>query len=289
MLKKLFLFCLICTLTFQITGCTKLEKWDALSAITSSEESERYNILYQSESLLLNSKFDELDKIADNYRTTKAEFIDGEWKLNIFYDGMSYYLRKAPEENWLRRIDKLNDWVKYKPDSITARVALAECLVGYAFFKRTWKYADDVKEEQWELFHRYMNEALIVLDQAQKLQNKCPGLWSAYQRLDYSGNWDIDQHYKFLNSAIAFEPKYNTYYFRTAYLLLPWWYGEKGEWEKFAESLANGIGGDEGDIIYTRIIWFMARRSPKNVVDDNPNISWKRVNKGVQLLKKWKK
>lgn len=272
---------------FQLNACTKYENWDALSSITNAEEKERYNILYQSECFLLYSRFDELDKIADNYRTTKAEFIDGEWKLSIFYEGMSYYLRQAPEENWLKRLEKLNEWVKIKPDSITARVALAECIIGYAFYGRTAVYAKDVNEEQWRLFYERLDEAKAVLDQAKKLPNKCPGLWAAYQRIESGNEWDITKYYKFLNSAIAFEPRYSTFYFRTTTLLLPWWHGEAGEWEKFAVSIADGIGGDEGDILYARIIWYMARRTPKNVVDGNSNVSWKRVNKGVQLLKKF--
>lgn len=257
-----------------------------LDAMASAEQNERDSILDQSESLLLAARFDELDKIADQYRSTKEAFIDGEWKLNVFYDGVSYYLRQAPEDNWVSRLDRLRQWVNAKPNSITARVALAECLAGYAFHGRGGAYANEVTDDQWQCFNDRMKEASEILEQAKDLQQKCPGWWAAYQRVALGGGWDRTQYEQFLDSAIASEPTFNVFYFRMAWHLLPWWFGEEGDWERFAESMANRIGGQDGDILYARIIWFMHRRGPKNVVNKNPEIKWKRINNGIQLLKR---
>ncbi len=275
-----------------VVGYTKLtakleaDNWATLKIITSSEQDERDDIISKNESLLAASDFNQLDKIADDYRTTKAAFEDGEWKLSVFYDEMAYYLRKTPEENWVSRINKLKEWAAAKPDSITARVALAECLDGYAFHGRGAAYANEVQEDQWRRFQERLEESKAVLDQAQNLQKKCPGWWAAYQRLAVGLQWNKSQYFDFLNSAISYEPTYNVFYYRAAFYLLPWWFGDDGEWEYFAKSASNSVGGNAGDILYTRIIWFMSRRTPRDVVTKNSKIQWKRVENGIQLIRK---
>jgi hypothetical protein len=257
-----------------------------LESITKAEQNERNSILTQSESLLLASNFNELDRIADNFRTSKTHFIDGEWKLSVFYDGMSYYMRQAPEDNWINRLEKLRRWVSTKPNSITAHVALAECLVGYAFHGRGGAYSKDVEDAQWKMFNGRLKDASMVLEQVKNLKQKCPGWLSTYQRIALGRKLNKIKIEQLLDMAVAFEPSYNMYYFRTAWLLLPRWLGEEGDWERFAKSRADRVGGPDGDILYARIVWFIDRRSPKDVVDQNQNISWQRVGNGIQLMKK---
>lgn len=266
----------------------KADDWGALRAIASSEQNERDTILAQTESLLSASDYDGLERIADGYRNSKATFADGEWKLSVFYDDLSYYLRQTPEENWVSRLNKLKEWVATKPDSITARVALAECLAGYAFHGRGAAYANEVQEEQWRRFKERLDEAKEVLDQAKSLQQKCPGWSAAYLRLAVGLEWDRNQYDEFLASAIADEPTYNVYYYRAAWYLLPWWFGEDGDWEDFAKSAADRVGGSDGNILYTRIVWFLDRRAPQDIVTHNPKIQWQRVDNGIKLIKSGK-
>lgn len=282
---------LVCGISLGYTKLTvklKADDWGALRAIASSEQNERDTILAQTESLLSASDYDGLERIADGYRNSKATFADGEWKLSVFYDDLSYYLRQTPEENWVSRLNKLKEWVATKPDSITARVALAECLAGYAFHGRGAAYANEVQEEQWRRFKERLDEAKEVLDQAKSLQQKCPGWSAAYLRLAVGLEWDRNQYDEFLASAIADEPTYNVYYYRAAWYLLPWWFGEDGDWEDFAKSAADRVGGSDGDILYTRIVWFLDRRAPQDIVTHNPKIQWQRVDNGIKLIKSGK-
>lgn len=272
----------------KLTVKLKADDWGALRAIASSEQNERDTILAQTESLLSASDYDGLERIANGYRNSKATFADGEWKLSVFYDDLSYYLRQTPEENWVSRLNKLKEWVATKPDSITARVALAECLAGYAFHGRGAAYANEVQEEQWRRFKERLDEAKEVLDQAKSLQQKCPGWSAAYLRLAVGLEWDRNQYDEFLASAIADEPTYNVYYYRAAWYLLPWWFGEDGDWEDFAKSAADRVGGSDGDILYTRIVWFLDRRAPQDIVTHNPKIQWQRVDNGIKLIKSGK-
>ena len=53
--------------------------------------------------------------------------------------------------------------------------------------------------------------------------------------------------------AFALEPLYLHVYSEMARYLLPRWYGEDGEWERFAEEMARRVGGHQGSVIYGHV------------------------------------
>ena len=159
-------------------------------------------------------------------------------------------------------------------------------MIGYAFHGRGGAYARDVTEEQWRLFDERIKDAYDIIISAERLSEACPGLYAAYLRLPHLPGFDEIAYEQIFESAISYEPAYYLYYFRKALHLLPWWYGEEGDWEHFAESISDRAGRQDGDALYARIIWFVDRWSPINVVDDNTDISWKRVRSGIRVLEK---
>ena len=76
--------------------------------------------------LFVAKEFAELDCIANTARTTKAHFSGGRWKLNVFYWAIAEPEGHATEEDWNAHLKILNRWVAAKPQSITARIALAK-------------------------------------------------------------------------------------------------------------------------------------------------------------------
>lgn len=259
--------------------------WNVLAGVTEKEMAEHRDIGQKAEQFLLSGKFEELESMATKYRTSKEMFSDGEWKLSVFYDGMSYYLRSASEDSWKSRLGKLKLWVQNKPKSVTAHVALAECLVGYAFFGRSHGWAKDVSEEQWKLFNERLDEATRVLLEVKEAGPSCPGWLSAFQRIAVA-DWSRKEYENLFEKAVASEPQYNMYYFRKAWQLMPRWFGKPGEWEEFASAAADRVGGVQGDILYARIVWFMDRRGPyKNLVEKPQSIAWDRVERGLQAIR----
>jgi hypothetical protein len=55
------------------------------------------------------------------------------------------------------------------------------------------------------------------------------------------------------NAGVELEPTYYYLYQTKATYLLPRWYGEEGETERFAEESALKLGGDQGDIVFFTI------------------------------------
>jgi hypothetical protein len=79
-------------------------------------------------------------------------------------------------------------------------------------------------------------------------------------------------------------PDYSPYYCRRALYLLPRWNGTEGEWESNLEKSADRIGGEEGDLLYARVVWSMHQSHVyKNIFREN-ELSWPRVNKGFEIM-----
>ena len=129
--------------------------------------------------LVASNDFDALEKIADGFRISKAQTTDGTWHLLSFYRVLSKLPDNTTHGQWDERIAFLNKWTSAKPDSITARVALAECYKNCAWSERGYGYADTVSVGGWQLFSRGLEQAKQVLTDAKKLKAKCPMWWDA--------------------------------------------------------------------------------------------------------------
>jgi hypothetical protein len=123
------------------------------------------------------------------------------------------------------------------------------------------------------------------LMEVKDISPSCPGWLAAFQRIALSG-WPPQAYEKLFKAAIAGEPTYNMYYFRKAWHLMPRWFGKPGEWEEFATASANKTGGEAGDVLYARIVWFLDRRGPYDNMAQKPkSIDWDRVYRGLKVIK----
>ncbi len=86
------------------------------------------------------------------------------------------------------------------------------------------------------------------------------------------------------DQAIKHEPTFYNYYFKKALFLQPRWHGDEGEWQAFAKSMADKLGGEEGDILYARIIWSVNYLTA-NILKE-PYVNKDRVLRGFRLLEK---
>jgi hypothetical protein len=79
-------------------------------------------------SILREQKFAELDCLADQARSGKERLAGGLWKLHVIYAGLREpvpHRVHATQADWTGHLQRLQSWVKLRPESITARVALA--------------------------------------------------------------------------------------------------------------------------------------------------------------------
>lgn len=234
--------------------------------------------------LFTNKDFDALEKMAAEYRASKAEYADGMQKLAFIYNGVTPSC-DAPDEIWQARQIQLQDWIRAKPDSPTPRIAMARLLTDYAWKARGSGWAYKVKAEDWQTFYARLQGGLRYLESAKKLQEKCPAYWTSLQRIGLGLQFDRPLYDKIFTQATNEFPTYPTYYELRAVYLLPRWNGNEGEWEADLAKSADRMGGDDGDILYARVVWQMhLTYSSKNVFNENPGISYTRVVRGFDAI-----
>jgi len=95
---------------------------------------------------------------------------------------------------------------------------------------------------------------------------------------------DREKFDKVFDEAVKAYPKHNAHYTTKLWALLPRWYGEEGEWEKFAAASGNKIGGIDGDVLYTRLIIHVIRNFGEELKTAPPDI--KRVERGMAELQR---
>jgi hypothetical protein len=236
--------------------------------------------------ILKEEKFGELDCLADHARSGKERLPGGLWKIHLLYLGLRQpvpYPVHATQEDWTDLLQRLQRWVKARPESITARVALALAYLEYASDARGTGYARTVSQSGWKLFEERTAEARRILTEASKLASKCPEWYVAMQMVSLNQSWPVAEARVLFEEANKFEPEYYTYARDLAFYLLPKWTGEPGDTEKFVKEIADRVGGDKGDILYFQVA------AADYVIcgcKDNPQLSWDRIKRGFEASEK---
>ena len=221
-------------------------------------------------------KFDELEKIAADVRLNKSRFQGGVWKLHCFYDALAE--PSTPDHSWVEHLQKLEKWKSEKPESITARVALADTYRSYGYEARGEGYSNTVTEEGWKLFTKRIAIARAILKEASGLKAKCPEWYAVMHAVIRDEGGERAEETAIFEQAIAFEPLYYYFYRSRAIFLLPKWHGEDGETERFADEISTKIGGKEGSIVYFEIAAEMVNQC--NCDTQLKRMSWSKIREG---------
>src|SRR5215211_2271747 len=138
---------------------------------------------------LISRDFDLLERAAIEARESKEKTVAGVWKLERIYDGLEEPSGAASEHEWQRHLALLQQWSNKKPDSRTAKIALA---LGH--FKFGWKarghdYADKVTDENRDLFYKRIEQARNTLT-SMRAEDVDPKWYSLMLQIALSENWD---------------------------------------------------------------------------------------------------
>jgi hypothetical protein len=218
--------------------------------------------------LLRQKKFTELDCIADSARASKARFSGGAWKIRNAYIGLDSPRPTLTEEGWQEHFQLLDDWSKARPDSVTARIALAE-----SYFQYGWHALGSESDRKFSA--ERIQKARTILDANRDLATKCPEWYLDMELVAQEQDWDPKEERKLTEDAIAFEPEYQNLYRVHAHTLLPRRGGVEGDTERFLEASADKLGGDTGDALY-----FLVATSCTCFGEDIKQFSWPRLKRG---------
>jgi hypothetical protein len=257
----------------------------AITVVETLESKEIRSITNRAGAFFQAKDYDGLEAFTRKLRDSKECYDSGAWKVYFVYVGLEIP-KEASDAEWTAHLAALHDWIDSRPDSITARVALANELVNYAWKGRGDGLADTVTDEGWQLFNERLNEAVEVLNKATPLKEQCPYWWTVKLETDLGLSTERSQYDATFEQATHVWPDYDPYYNHRAYYLLPRWNGTEGEWESDLEKSADRVGGPQGDLLYARVVWWMHRTHSFSNIFTECQISWPRVNRGFDVMEK---
>jgi hypothetical protein len=256
-------------------------------AVVETDATKHWNTLSKLSLIYLEKPdYEALEKLAADGRSAEDAWPDGDWQVVPVYAGLE--LSDDQDDSvWLARQKAIAGWIQSRPDSITARVALARQLIDYAWKARGSGFADTVTDNANRLFEERLRQAAAVLKEARGLKEKCPVYWTSVMKVMLGLGMPKDQHNRLFQAAIQAYPDYTPIYLQRCIFLLPRWYGNDGEWVTDLAQSADKVGGERGDILYAQVAW-AARKysSKKNIFEENTNLSWERIDRGCSALEK---
>lgn len=229
-------------------------------------------------------RFEYLETTSEALRQSGELFPDGSWKLFRFYEAVDHRFHSG-DDGYLTDLAIHREWENAFPDSLTRRIALAQMLVSYAWHARGSGYAHTVTPEGWKFMRERLEQAARVLEDAKKSSEKDPYWFTAAMTVGTGQSWDKESFDQLLDDARKEFPKYWHLETQRAYTLLPRWFGNEGDWQKFAIAASEAPNG-LGDETYARIIMRQAGKYG-NVFRD-ARADWPKMKNGMEaLLKKY--
>jgi hypothetical protein len=260
----------------------KMQQAQSRTFISTDSQSGDNESQYKSDlqGLIARRAFSDLDAKADQARSSKQRFSGGVWKLYIFYETVSDPASgdRATVADWEQHLAKLEEWTKASPQSITARVALAQAYRDLAWKARGGGFANKVSDASWQQFDGQEQKAYKTLVDADALPGKCPHWYLLMLEIARDQGLKKEEARALFDHAVALEPGYYHYYREYALNLLPKWNGQPGDAEAFAEESYRRIGGPEGAFVYFEIATVLYCMCYEESV--KPTLSWDVLKQG---------
>jgi hypothetical protein len=226
-------------------------------------------------------RYADLDALAQQLQQQRSRFRGGAWRLHVFFAALSSPgAETATDAAWKAQIAKLERWTQTSPAAPTARIALAQTYLRFAWKARGHGFANTVTPEAGALFKDRVQLARSTLEQSAALAENSPHWYLQMQKVALDQQWDRAAFDALAERALAHEPGY--YYFATSAsnYLLPKWYGKTGDTERYAAEVADRIGGEEGDAVYFQIAASINCCGRTQA----PVLSWPRVQRGFAAV-----
>ncbi|MEO7931544.1 MAG: CPBP family intramembrane glutamic endopeptidase [Chthoniobacterales bacterium] len=222
-----------------------------------------------------------LEALAAELRVSKESLKSGTWLLTTFYECAVVVPEDDPagDQTAMAFYEK---WAADSPESITAQLCLAQAYVDYAWIARGSGWASTVTAEGQRLMDERLALAWKVLEKARGLPEKCPQWTVVAQSVALGQGWSHERYFAMVEEAIRREPTYGQTYNSACYWLLPRWYGEKGDFEKWIAKLADAH--PEKDKHYALLVWQAdAMNMPDEMVFANDRLDWERAKRGFTI------
>jgi hypothetical protein len=209
--------------------------------------------------LLMVGAFDEIEAIANDYRSSRIRMAGGYSALLNFYDILTRFYdqgdcwpsKAVPAYTFDEKRQALERWLAAHPNSLTARIALASLWQHYAWTGRGCGYADKTGAAQWSSFNERMaraDELLQPLD-----PDADPEIYAIEMNAALAAERPKDKLLNLYGRASRAYPDIQEFAAKRFRFTLPRWFGEPGEAAAFTRSLLTAPGGEAGLMAYFNV------------------------------------
>jgi len=236
---------------------------------------------------LLHEDFPTLEAYGAELVTSKARFPGGRWKIQRFGETLAKCPtgEDSPDTAWHDHLNRLKKWMLAFPHSKTAPGICSLAWTSFAWKARGSGFANTVEPKGWEFFKDRLEMGRTVLEPASP-GDRSPLWYSAMQTVALGQGWERDVYDHLYDQAVASEPRYQSFYLRKSYYLMPRWHGSEGESEAFAAKAADKLGGEAGDQVFALVHMNLSNYQGINEWRKNNPGVWPRMKRGLLAMGK---
>jgi len=208
----------------------------------------------ESATLLSKEDFAGLEKLAAELRKKGYDVRFDSTQLGAFYGGLKLGT-DATNQEWMDRLPVLKKWSAAFPKSLTARLAIANWFIGYAWRARGGGYADTITPEGGEKMESSATRAedtLEAVPEGTKIDD--PIYYKDWLDLCLLQGKSKDEMFDYLEKGTALAPEFEPLYLGAAIYLMDRWYGDPLERETWMKKWADTFPPEKGDVLYAELL-----------------------------------
>lgn len=160
-----------------------------------------------------------------------------------------------------QRFSDLEAWYKADPDSIYPRLILSQIEKDLGFQARGSKVISQTSEQQIQAFEKHIAKSASYLD-GYEPNESTPVEYYELRISQHLGGHQPDDFADTTDALMKFQPSLVTAHSQAMLFLMPRWFGEPGDCEKYADRLAGVLGGHEGEKYYVVLAEILLRYYP---------------------------
>lgn len=234
------------------------------------------------EELLFQRSYRNLESASLEAHSASSVIGDGQPRLAAIYMGTAGCVcgDSRTEGRWNLRGERLREWLKSYPNSVTPKVALAWLPLKLGWTVRGTGYANTVSPEAWKQFNKYLAEARDALNGLDADAKNDPGWFEAMLEVANAQGWPRDRFEALYQQAQRRHPDYLPIYFVAAGYYSPRWNGSVEDLQRFIDRATEATRPKLGETLYARLVWSESRS-----FGDTP-IDWQRTKAGFERMVK---
>ena len=223
-----------------------------------------------------------LDKMANEFRHTRARTSSGIWKLSTFHWRMLTELGQPGGGQCDDRFSSFfKGWIAHSPDQPAAYIDHAAMIEDYAWCLRGAGYANTVDAQASANFSAKVEEANKLLDEHRAMASADPHFFVIMERIFIDQGAEKPEFMRLLDEATAREPDYHYLYFAAYRYFQPQWHGSFAEIDDVARYAAKRGTADERAGMYARYYWYVLDCKCDNL---DQSIDWPTMRTSMHAL-----